>query len=124
MWMTTTKEFDKLIDKYTSDLLNGIDSNRTFHEGSNNFSVKTENDYLVFSIDLPGVKREDLSVTVIGNILTIKSKRDNKESRTSWNISKDYNTESVDAMLADGVLTLKISKSSSAATKTIEVKTA
>jgi len=82
---------------------------------------KTENG-LEFSIDLPGVKPEDLSVKTTGRTLTIEGKNRGKNFTHSYRISKDYDPDSLEATLEHGVLTLKLGKCVNEETKSIKIK--
>lgn len=76
---------------------------------------------LLFSLDLPGVKPEDLSVKTAGCNLTVAGKNRGKNFSHSYRISKDYDADSAQAFLEHGVLTVKFSKSVNAETKNIKV---
>ena len=99
--------------------------------------TESDNEYVV-TVELPGVKKEDLSVEMNEGILTIrgekKSEREEKKERSHW-VERTYGSfgraftlppnaagDRVDASFKDGVLTLKIAKTEAAKPKTIAVK--
>jgi HSP20 family protein len=104
------------------------------------FDVKETKDAYVFKADVPGVKDADLEVTVTGNRLTISGKREEtKEDKgdryytyernygsftRSFTLPEGVDTNSTQADLKDGVLTLSIHKTPQAQAKKIPVQTA
>lgn len=100
----------------------------------------TENDkgYQV-KADIPGVKKEDISVRVDGNVVQIDAEmRSEKETRgngdkvlrserhygsvsRTFSLGSDIDEAKVDAQYSDGVLTLLLPKKASAEARRIEV---
>jgi HSP20 family molecular chaperone IbpA len=81
--------------------------------------------------DLPGVRREGLNLHVEGATLTIDAASSLKTSHTEvefgrfrrvFTLSKELDTEKVTAELSQGVLKLRIPKTSHAQPRRIEVK--
>jgi len=64
----------------------------------------------VMSIDLPGVKRSDVNVTIDKQRLFIDASRDGKMKNYWYDIHDDYDLNAIDCALADGVLTITIAK--------------
>lgn len=98
--------------------------------------IENDNEYLIEML-LAGVKKEDVSLEVEGDELTIKAERkENKDIK--YNRKQSYfgkykrmfvlpdevNKENIDASLSDGVLSIKIPKAESKKLikSTIEVK--
>lgn len=77
---------------------------------------------LELSLDLPGVKSKDLNIQITDRLVTISGKSRGDEFKHSYRLSKEYEPESADAKLEDGVLLLTFSKVKGSAPKTIEVK--
>ncbi|MEM8790327.1 MAG: Hsp20/alpha crystallin family protein [Pseudomonadota bacterium] len=94
------------------------------------------------SLELPGVKQDDIDVSIDGNLLTIKGekrvKRESKEGsvyfcerqygafRRSFRLPSDAQGDKIDATFTDGVLLLKIPKRDETTpdAKKIEVRSA
>lgn len=90
------------------------------------------------TVELPGVKKEDVTVEVHENVLSIrgekKSERDEKRDRTHW-LERTYGsfgrsftlppsavTDEMKAIFNDGVLKLEIPKQEQAKPRTISIK--
>jgi len=100
----------------------------------------TENDqgYQV-KADIPGVKKEDISVRIDGNVVQIDAEsKSEKESRgdgdkvlrsercygsisRTFSLASDIDEAKVDAKYADGVLTLMLPKRASAEARKIQI---
>lgn len=86
------------------------------------YRVETNDDGMTLSLDVPGVKSKDLTVQVAGRDISVIGKLRGDEFKQLYRISKDYDPETIDALLEDGVLTLKICKAHESKSRTIEVK--
>jgi HSP20 family protein len=90
------------------------------------FDVREANDSYIISADLPGVREDDLDITVTQNMLTVsgckttaESKQDEHyyfsersfgEFRRSFSLPEGADPDSAKAELKDGVLTLTLRK--------------
>jgi HSP20 family protein len=104
------------------------------------FDVREEKDALVFKADLPGIKEEDVDVSITGNRLTVSGKREEEgevvdESQSyycrersygsfsrSFTLPEEVDADQVQASMKDGVLSLRIPKSPTAQPKKIQLK--
>lgn len=100
--------------------------------------VSEEKDQLVVKADLPGLKREDIQLSVEGSILTIKGERkseDEKKDKNYHRVERSYGsfTRSLDlgseidqvkvkAQYKDGVLEVIVPKSEQSKPKPIEIE--
>jgi len=98
--------------------------------------LETDEDFVVVA-DLPGVKREDLELSVAGTLLTIKGDKKSEvpsEKRKvfrkeTWvgsftrtiDLPVEIDQDEVKAELKDGVLTVRVAKRDEAKTRTIAV---
>ena len=127
-------ELDRLFDSSfaglatTSGILNGWTPAVDLYEEQDNFMVQAE---------LPGLKREDIDVTLHDNALTISGERKSEEKHEdaetyreerfygrfhrSITLPKAVKSDKVSASYRDGVLTVTLPKSEEAKPKQIEV---
>lgn len=96
--------FDKMVDNWFSKA--AIDQLQfTPDEGADTASV---------SVDLPGVKGDDLDISVDGDRLTIKAERKSKFRENTFmgtvSLPKGYDRDNLQATMEDGVLTLVLPK--------------
>ena len=90
------------------------------------FDVKETPDAYVFKADVPGVKEQDLEMSLTGNRLTISGHREREERKEdervfayecsygsftrSFTLPEGIDADHVDADLRDGVLTVRVPK--------------
>lgn len=107
---------------------------------SPSFDVTETKDSYVFKADVPGVKLEDLEITLAGNRLQVTGKRDfetEEKKDTYYTYERQFGTftraftlpenidsEHIKSELKDGVLTLVIPKYVAAPAKKIPISTA
>ena len=100
--------------------------------------VKETKDGYMVKADLPGVKQEDIDISLHNNVLTVSGSRvaeDRKEGETffvyerqygafsrSFSLPEEANPETIDAHLKDGVLTLTIGKKAESQPRKIAIK--
>ncbi|HYX91234.1 MAG TPA: HSP20 family small heat-shock protein [Myxococcaceae bacterium] len=102
------------------------------------FEVKETNEAFLFKADLPGLKEDDLEISLTGNRLTVSGKRDEERrdenerffayersfgtfTRT-FTLPDGVDTEHVNADLKEGVLTLTLPKRPEVQPKKIQLK--
>ncbi len=102
--------------------------------------VSETSDAYIVRVELPGVKTDDIEVTLQEDILTIKGKRERSEERKdetihfversygefvrSLRIPTDVKVDAVEASYKDGVLEVRLPKSEESKPRRIEVKAA
>jgi HSP20 family protein len=100
-------------------------------------NVWENNDNIFVEAEVPGLKAENLDITVVGDELTIKGHRDEQSSDESSyhrrergvgafsrmiRLSSEINADNVQASLNDGVLLLTLPKAEAAKPRKIQVK--
>lgn len=99
--------------------------------------VKETTDAYIFKADVPGIKEQDLTISVTGNRLTISGKREEEKKeekenyfameRSTGSFSRSFtlpegaDCESTKADMKDGVLTVSVPKKPEVKAKTIPV---
>jgi len=99
--------------------------------------AEKENEYVV-KVELPGVEKEDVKISVESNILTIKGeKKQEKEEKNknfhrversygsfqrSFTLPSTVKNDKIDALFNSGILTITMPKSEESKPKQIEVK--
>ena len=128
------KEFDRLFDTEPADQGRQL-SEQSFAPATD--ISETDTGVLV-KCNLPGVKAEELDVSVRDNLLTItgekKGEKETKEKqyhrketwegrfRRSFSLSATVDQSKIDASLSDGVLTVKLPKVKATEAKKITIK--
>ena len=99
--------------------------------------IEKENEFLA-KVELPGVSKDDVKITLQDNILTIRGEKKNEKETSDSNyhrfersygsfhrslaLPSTVNNEKVDAQYKDGILTISLPKAEEAKRKQIEVK--
>ncbi|ADK80812.1 Hsp20/alpha crystallin family protein [Sediminispirochaeta smaragdinae] len=100
--------------------------------------ITETNDAFKVMLDLPGVNRKDVDVSIAGNVLTVKGEKKEEKKREgaklyrseSWNgsfqrtlsLPDGVDPDKVSAAMADGVLTITLAKREEVKPKQISVK--
>lgn len=123
---------DRMFDDVMGSAFGTATSNRTFDPA---VDVRASDTEVILACDVPGVKQEDLEITLANHVLTIKGtrrfdSRDNEQvmlGRAYGSFSRSYtlpdtlDDEKLAAQLADGVLTIRIPKSPKAQPRRIQI---
>jgi HSP20 family protein len=102
------------------------------------FEVKETNEAFVIKADVPGVEEKNLDINVHHGVLSVAGHRDSEERKEgetyalyerqygsftrSFALPETADGERIDALLANGVLTLSIPKKAEAKPRKIELK--
>ncbi len=96
--------------------------------------VENDNAYEVYA-DLPGVKQEDIEISLTSNVLSIKGSRHTETGKKEGSVHREshnsferaltlpdgIDTEKIEANMKNGVLKLHIPKTEEAAARKIEI---
>lgn len=124
---TSLFDLSDVFDNFYSPLSNAGDAPAFF---SPKVDIKDMDDHYEIIADLPGVDKDDLSVTVENNVLTIEANTEQsteqkdgqmlrRERRIgsylrTFNLGQDIKDSDINAALKNGVLTLEVPKSEEA----------
>jgi HSP20 family molecular chaperone IbpA len=88
-------------------------SDRSFERFFNTlgFDVTEDEKAWTLSLDLPGIMRDDLNITVEGAVVRLETKPEAKRQyRAAYELAEEIDTEATVAKLENGVLTLTLGK--------------
>ncbi len=134
--MMQDRAWDSLLDDFFGKTAGGPVTART--EWHPSADIMERDDHYEVTVDLPGVDKANVRITVENDQLTISGER-NEERKTeegqmrrferfsgsfrrSFSLPEGVDPESVDAKYKDGVLTVTVPKPAEAKPKLIEVK--
>ncbi|MFP3981594.1 MAG: Hsp20/alpha crystallin family protein [Desulfobacterales bacterium] len=97
-----------------------------------------KDDHIVIKAELPGVKKDDISIDVNNNVLSIKGERKDEEKvdeenyyrqerfygkfQRAFTLPDNVDTDNIEANYNEGVLEVKVPKTEESKTRKIEVK--
>src|SRR3954462_14033174 len=75
------------------------------------FDVKEDEKAWTLVLDLPGIARDDLNITVEGAIVRLETKAEApRQYKAAYELPEEVDTETTSARLENGVLTLTLGK--------------
>ncbi len=127
------RDINQLFDAIFTSPPNSARAERTWFAAA---ALSEAGDSFFVDADMPGVKREDVEVTLEKNVLRIAAERKAPgEERTYWHNERGFgriertvalpetvDPDSIEAELRDGVLHIKLQKRVEALPKKIEIK--
>jgi HSP20 family protein len=128
--------FDRMVDDVMHASLGTATNARTY---APDVDVRSNGDRILFSFDVPGVKKEDLDITLENGVLTVKGSRqfEPNGAKEQLLLGRSYGTfsrsfalpehldeEKLSANLADGVLKVEIPKLQKARPRRIAIRSA
>lgn len=84
--------------------------------------VKYEGDHVIISADMPGVDPQNLDLTFEGGSLSVVGRRGDHQYRYAVNLGDEYNSDTIEAELDKGVLTIKTEQRPEAKPRKIALK--
>ncbi len=89
--------------------------------------VSEDAEHFLMSIDLPGMKKEDIKIDVTGDVLTISGERKRAQKlygtfKRSFQLPTNIEADKVEARYEDGVLELYLPKVQAAKPRQIEIQ--
>ncbi len=96
----------KDIDEVFSSFNTIFDEMETFRKPISNIKYDEEKAEWVARIELPGIDKDDLEVTLSENTISIKAEKEDRKFRSTFKIGSNIDQDSISAELKDGLLTL------------------
>jgi HSP20 family protein len=134
--VTLRDDFDRLFRGIFGRFPGFLDVEEDFWSPA--MDIEEGNDNIVVTTEIPGMKKDDIKVSVRNNVLTVSGERkQEKETKNktyhciersygefsrSVTLPSEVDADKVSAAYKDGVLSITLPKSESAKTKKIEVR--
>ncbi|AMO21957.1 hypothetical protein GCM10027034_22270 [Ramlibacter solisilvae] len=110
------RSFDRNFERFVNDAF--------FGNGKPGLQLEQDEKAWNLSIDMPGVAREDLAISIEGPVVRIETRAEAKRPyKAAYELAEDIDAEASVAKLENGVLALSLAKKKPVSTaRTIEVK--
>jgi HSP20 family protein len=134
---TPETSWNKWIDSWF-DGWNDSPLNKSLSSYAPNIDVEETDNALILTADIPGMKKDDISIELDSNILSIKGERKRESEKNgknyrrseryygsferSFSLASDINSDAIEADYKDGVLTLTLPKKEQAKAKKISLQ--
>jgi HSP20 family protein len=97
------RSFDRSFERFVNDAF--------FANAPRGFDVQQDDKSWTVTLDLPGVPREDLDISIEGSIVRIETRAQAKRAfKTAYELPQDIDADASAAKLENGVLTLTLAK--------------
>ncbi|GAC1355231.1 MAG: hypothetical protein NVSMB34_08310 [Variovorax sp.] len=97
------RTFDRSFERFVNEAF--------FNPATQGVNVQQDEKAWTVTLDVPGVTREDLSITTEGNIVRIETKAEAKRQyKAAYELPQDIDVAASGAKLEHGVLTLTLAK--------------
>jgi HSP20 family molecular chaperone IbpA len=110
------RSFDRNFERFVNDAF--------FGNAARGFQVEQDDKAWTVTLDVPGVAKEDLAITIEGAIVRIETRQEAKRQlKAAYELPQDIDAQASGAKLENGVLTLTLAKQQPVSTaRQIEVK--
>jgi len=110
------RSFDRGFERFVNDAF--------FGNGARGFQVEQDEKAWTVTLDVPGVAKEDLAISIEGAIVRIETRQEARRPvKAAYELPQDIDAEASGAKLENGVLTLTLAKQQPVSTaRQIEVK--
>ena len=138
---STRTDTDNMFDYFFNDFENPFRRSlisRNIKDFYPLLDVSETNSHYTVELDIPGVKKEDINISIDNNILTIKGKKEIDEEHKDSNyysrerfygdfnrsmtLPSGINVDKIDADFNNGVLIIKVPKDKVTNTRTIDIQ--
>ena len=97
------RSLDRSFERFVNDAL--------FSDAHRGFKVEQDEKAWTVTLDLPGVAKDELSITIEGSIVRIETTKEAKRQfKAAYELPAEIDAEASTAKLEDGVLTLTLVK--------------
>jgi HSP20 family protein len=97
------RSFDRSFERFVNDAF--------FSNAAPGFNVEQDEKAWTLSLDVPGIAREDLAISIEGSIVRIETGKEAKRQlKAAYELPQDIDADASAAKLENGVLTLTLAK--------------
>ncbi|MES2801937.1 MAG: Hsp20/alpha crystallin family protein [Bdellovibrionota bacterium] len=86
------------------------------------YDVNEAGDHILVSVDMPGVKKEDIKIEVQKNQLIIAGERNHRKFERTFTLPASINADKIEAQHENGVLYVAIPKAETAKGRSIQIQ--
>ena len=98
-----SRSFDRSFERFVNEAF--------FSPSTQGVDVKQDDKAWTVTLDLPGVTREELSISTEGNVVRIETRPEAKRQyKAAYELPQEIDVEATTARLENGVLTLALAK--------------
>jgi HSP20 family protein len=98
-----TRSFDRSFERFVNEAF--------FSDAKTGFNVEQDDKAWTVNLDVPGIAREELSISIEGTIVRIDTKAEAKRKfKAAYELPQDIDADASGAKLENGVLTLTLVK--------------
>lgn len=129
LWRPLLRQLDEMFDATQNSNARG-QWDQTRSDFAPNVDIEETDDHYLLSFDVPGVRRDDLSIELTGNRLVVAGERKSEGKNAAGRYGKfqrlftlpdGVSAEGIEAECKDGVLRLAVQKPSAAKTAKIKI---
>lgn len=98
-----SRSFDRSFERFVNDAF--------FGNGRLGFDVQQDDKAWTVTLDVPGITRDDLAITIEGSIVRIETRPEAKRQyKAAYELPEEIDADATVAKLENGVLTLQLAK--------------
>ena len=97
------RSFDRSFERFVNDAF--------FTQAARGFEIQQDDKAWTVSLDLPGLTREDLGITIEGTVVKIETRKEaRRQFKAAYELPQEIDVDATTAKLENGVLTLALAK--------------
>lgn len=97
------RSFDRSFERFVNDAF--------FSNASRGFEIQQDDKTWTVSLDLPGLAREDLTISIEGTVVRIDTRKEaRRQFKAAYELPQEIDVDATSARLENGVLTLVLAK--------------
>lgn len=85
------------------------------------YDIKKDDSGINVTIELPGVKKESVDISIDSDTVIVKAERNGKKSKQQFITDKTLDKDAITASMEDGILTLRLPNKAEAVARKIKI---